>query len=154
MNLVTSKYLDPLHKTNNPAMSDSHVQSVVSSQSEDVWRCVLIYKLTEEENGGNHHVYIDLIDQNGARLAANPDLWIRYGWDGMKLDETPPFSPCEKQVGEPVANVEIASIGQVTWVEVVGYGLLSDRVVGMSSAPTGHGSWYVVFPLGFLLGRR
>ena len=144
MNLNPAKYLLRMYRHDNPVVADDRV---VPAAGDDAWRCVLIHELTEEESQGSHNIYVDCLFSDGGRVAANPTYSLSFGWDGMREDETPPLVPFEKPVGEPVANVNLASPSQVTWVEVVDVAgqVGSDRVVGLSSGPHGHRSWYVVF---------
>lgn len=148
MNLDTAKYLEPLRRIDNPRVQSSQVAPFSGGLG---WRCVLLRELTPQENdsnaageGGGHAVYVDCIDFAGKRYlpAANK---IRYGWEGMTVAEMPPLSPFEKDAPEPGGNVPIF-MGQNLWVEIWDVaGHASDRVGGLSSAPTGHKSFYVVF---------
>lgn len=141
MNLDTEKYLAPLRKENNAPVTGSQVESAPAGDK--VCRAVLIHPFTDEENAdGDHHVFIDLLDENGERFPAGGGWFVRHGWDNMRPDEMPDPAPFEKQPPEPVANVPIHG-GASVWISILSYGD-SDRVKGLASR-NGHSSWYIVF---------
>jgi len=101
------------------------------------WQAVRVHHLTPEENGGNHHIFLDLFDPLTA-TEANPlggrvfGARVRVMWDGGEQVVT-----VEKPLNEPGANFPMWK-WQVCSVEVLGMpgeALPSDRVIGMH---TGH----------------
>jgi hypothetical protein len=111
------------------------------------WRAVRVHHLEPEENGGRHHVFIDLLDEAGERVF---DAQARVTCDGQAHLVT-----VEKPLGEPGANLATWG-GQVCLAEALGLTgahLPSDRVVGMHAdhpdEPPGntrfHHSFLVVF---------
>lgn len=98
------------------------------------WQAVRVHHLTPQENGGNHHIYLDVFDGaagsaygarvNGARL--------RVTWDGGEQVVT-----VDKPANEPGTNFPMWK-WQVCAVEclgLAGQGLPSDRVTNLH---TGH----------------
>jgi hypothetical protein len=99
------------------------------------WQAVRVHHLTPQENGGNHHIYMDARDPasgggadgvrvNGARL--------RITWDGGEQIVT-----VDKPANEPGANFPMWKwqVCAVTCLGLSGQELPSDRVTGLH---TGH----------------
>ena len=120
------------------------------------WRLIGIHHLTPDENRARHSVYVDVVDEAGARLN-DPGLRLRWGWEGQRPDEAAPPRPFDKPPSEPATNIDIYP-QQQTWVEIEGDGLPSDRVANLHSKhpdetgpngelwnSIGHHSYYVVF---------
>ena len=128
----------------------AHVLKIDASLGQQVWRCVLIHHLTGIENGGNHHVYVDLIDSDGKPLV-NPPQMLGWTWVGKRGDEPANDVRFDKAPPEPGANIPLGK-GQVASVWIRGG--LSDVVAGLRTDPsvddepgnsTFHHSTYVVF---------
>lgn len=67
-----------------------------------------LFHLTGGENWGNHHLYIDLIDENGERIYTHdPPLYLYYGWEGMTREQERTTDPIriDKPKFEPGANI-------------------------------------------------
>ncbi|MFN2202508.1 MAG: peptidoglycan DD-metalloendopeptidase family protein [Caldilineaceae bacterium] len=120
------------------------------------WRVAGIHHLEPAENRGGHSVYVDAVDENGQRIE-DPNLRIRWGWEGQRADEASPPQKLDKRAPEPAGNV-VLFLPQHTWVEIEGLGLSSDRVANLHTnhadepAPggelwnsRGHHSFYVLF---------
>jgi hypothetical protein len=120
------------------------------------WRVAGIYHLAPAENRGGHSVYVDAVDENGERIS-DPNLRIRWGWEGQGADEASPPQNLDKRAPEPAGNV-VLFLPQHTWVEIEGLGLKSDRAANLHTnhadepAPSGelwnsrgHHSFYVLF---------
>lgn len=94
------------------------------------WQAARVHHLTPQENGGNHHLYLDVEDTaaggrvNGARL--------RIAWDGGEQIVT-----VDKPVSEPGANFPMWKwqVCAVACLGLSGQELPSDRVTGLH---TGH----------------
>ncbi len=86
-----------------------------------------LFHLPGTENGNNHHLYIDLIDQEGNRIY-DPSLFLQWGWEGISQDQADDLNPVQvdKPDTEPGANIGL------TWGQVVfGFGvnsLPSDKI--------------------------
>lgn len=86
MNLDTSKYLNALKRVDNPPVTGAHVDTGEAGLYIYTWRCVLLYELTDAENGGGHHVYIDLLTRDGIRIGTSLLLKRRcFGITGNKF---------------------------------------------------------------------
>lgn len=127
----TRPVLRTLEKPNNPPAQ----WDIVRSTAIDVWRCVHVHRLPDDDNQGNHCVYVDVIDKNGQRIA-KPGVVVKWGWGGEH--QTAVF---EKPAWEPGANFTM-SAGMDAWCSV-GSG---DIVRGLRGEH-GHTSYYVVFQL-------
>ena len=93
------------------------------------WMAVKIHHLTPEENGGRHHIFIDILDEEGNRIYG---AQARVTWPGGSQ-----VVAVDKPPGEPGTNFPMWA-GQVCAVEVVWPSdgpLPSDRVIGLH---TGH----------------
>lgn len=100
------------------------------------WQAVRVHHLTPEENGGNHHIYLDV--QDPALISAQNPLGrvyqarLRVTWDGGEQMVT-----IDKPLNEPGANFPMWK-WQVCAVQALGLAgqeLPSDRVTGIH---TGH----------------
>ncbi len=101
------------------------------------WQVVRVHHLTPEENGGNHHIYMDILDP-AIGDGSNPNGGRVYGararvtWDGGEQIVT-----VDKPANEPGTNFPMWK-WQVCAAEALGLPgleLPSDRVTGMH---TGH----------------
>jgi uncharacterized protein (DUF2141 family) len=99
----------------------SIVEAEVPS-GEPYWRAVRVHHLTPAENGGNHHIYFDVLDETGQRING---ARLRITWDGGE-----DYVTVDKPANEPGTNFPMWR-GQVCRVEAEG--LPSDQVVGLKS---------------------
>jgi hypothetical protein len=88
------------------------------------WRATLVHHLTPDENHGNHHIFLDALDEHGARVSGARG---RVNWEGGEQIIT-----VDKPAGEPGTNFPMWK-WQVCTVEMLD--LPSDRIVGLH---TGH----------------
>ncbi len=99
------------------------------------WQAVRVHHLTPQENGGNHHIYLDVLDPalGGAPYGGRVEAArLRVTWDGGEQIVT-----VDKPANEPGTNLPMWK-WQVCAVEclgLTGQELPSDRVTGMH---TGH----------------
>jgi len=120
------------------------------------WRVVGIHHLTPDENRGRRAVYVDVIDEAGQRVH-DPNLRLRWGWEGQRADEHADPKAFDKPDHEPATNVDLHR-GQQLWVQIEGDSLPSERVLnchtdhadepgpgGETWNSVGHHSFYVVF---------
>lgn len=142
MNLDTRRYLSQLFRPNNPTADNWSIRSASPASGDTVWRCVFVRRLSDDENQGNHNVYIDLIDRNGLRIDVANGVTLRYKWTGMRDDESPPPLIVEKPSPEPGMNFPIFR-GMDASCQLSG---VSDEVYGLN-AENGHTSYYVVFQI-------
>ena len=132
MNLDARRYLRQLEKANNPLFDGWSITPVTSI---DKWRCVHVHRLAVEESQGNHNVYIDVINEDGQRIA-HPSVTVSFGWTGSTTQTT----VFEKPEWEPGANFMLTA-GEDVWCAIIGN---SDIVNGLLGE-AGHTSYYVVF---------
>lgn len=88
------------------------------------WRAIRVHHLTRDENHGNHHIYLDALDEAGSRSFG---AQARVTWPGGEQTLT-----VEKPLGEPGTNFPMWK-WQICAVEMLG--LPSDRVENLH---TGH----------------
>ena len=86
------------------------------------WRVARVHHLTPAENGGNHHIYFDVLDETGQRING---ARLRITWDGGE-----DYVTVDKPANEPGTNFPMWR-GQVCRVEAEG--LPSDQVLGLKS---------------------
>jgi hypothetical protein len=59
------------HPGYNDAAGDPYLVAILPANrlpNQPYWRCIGVHHLTGEENGGNHHVYLDVLDARGTRI--------------------------------------------------------------------------------------
>lgn len=140
----------------NTARYGIQLQPAMVAPAQRYWRVIGIHHLTPEENQGRHAVYVDVVDEAGNRVH-NPNLRLRWGWEGQRPDEQTVPKPLDKPDSEPAANLDLYK-GQHLWVQIEGDGLPSDRVCnchtnhadepgphGETWNSIGHHSFYVLF---------
>lgn len=108
------------------------------------WRVVGVHHLTGAENRGNHHVYCDILDEDGVRIN-NSKLVLTQG------NAAPVFAVVDKPANEAGTNFPMWSSTRAT--VAVKDSLPSEAVSGLRSDHAdeeigntwGHHSFYVVF---------
>ncbi|MGE5603795.1 MAG: hypothetical protein ACM30E_12150 [Nitrososphaerales archaeon] len=125
----------PREVTNDATGYGVQTQPANLAPGTSYWQAVRIHHLTPQENGGNHHIYLDVNDgaagsgQYGNRLNG---ARLRVTWDGGEQIVT-----VDKPANEPGTNFPMWK-WQVCAVECLGLPgqeLPSDRVTGLH---TGH----------------
>ena len=117
-----------------------------------VWRATDIQHVTVGRNGGNHHIYLDVYDEQGGEMRGNANVRVVWGWEGQRPDEPAPAKALDKPRGEHMTNIPLDA-GQTAWIAVEGYGVPSDVVRGLSTnhpdegddVRRGHHSFIVTF---------
>lgn len=133
----------------------------ISEQSEQwCWRIIATYILSGDENKGNHHLYFDLLNEDGSRYKSNSPIPIPFSWRGMSQKELDnlPITLAEKPENEAYGNVHISSYDMLlefpARTKNMIDGLPSDYVSGVNikmpdswenGNTMGHYSTYVVF---------
>ena len=137
----------------NPGENDAEAYGVhIKRIPNAAMRCIGVHHLTPQENRGNHHIFLDVLDQDGQRLKGTI---IHYTWQGHK-DPHPLHVICDKPDHEPAANIPLYP-GQIAtlWVDTGQLLGASDQVTGIHTnhPDEGHGntryhhSFYIVFQL-------
>lgn len=123
------------------------------SEGDQYIAIVGLFHMSGAENGNNHHLFIDLIDQDGNRIYDHtPPLLLYYGWEGMSTEEANSIRPVriDKPPNEPGANISII------WPQIIsGFhinNIATDRFRGIhirydndgSGNNRGHHSHYIV----------
>jgi len=140
----------------NPGQNDATTYDVKLHRfidtSQPYYRCIGIHHLSPDENAGNHHVFLDVLDEQGQRMR---QAQIEWTWDGRKLTQPAPPVTINKADTEPGTNIAI------NWAQNISVSILhqhSDLVLNLhtrhpdESSPDaengntrGHHSFYVVF---------
>ncbi|MEM7129825.1 MAG: N-acetylmuramidase domain-containing protein [Chloroflexota bacterium] len=158
-----ARFLDHARQNNGAAnhASEYGVKIAGTDVSPDApsWRVIGVHHLLPEENRGDHHVYFDVLDEQGNRVKNN-NLAVHWTWQGRQANQVAKPAKLEKPDSEPVTNVPI-SPGAVLEVWLEGDGIPSDRVSGLRADhddepgpgnnkwnTKGHHSFYVVFQRG------
>jgi hypothetical protein len=143
------------------------------AEGETYWQVIGVHHLLPLENFGNHHVYLEALDENGNRIK-NPPVLVGWTWEGRRPDEAANPIPLDKPDFEAAGNLTM-HFSQVVSVWIQGTGQeKSDRVENLHTAhadeplpdgrllnSVGHHSFYVVFqrtrkggtPKGMIKGR-
>lgn len=113
------------------------------------FRCIGVHHLTPEENAGNHHIYLDVLDEQGQRI---PQAQIEWTWTGRRLEEPAPPATIDKPDTEPGTNIPI---NWAQTISVMVMGQPGDSVHNLHTRhpdegenggnTRGHHSFYVVF---------
>lgn len=146
------------HPTNQ-FMNKGSAMSVIGAAVIPAWHCIYTWQMTNEEMrqfgvDGQSLCYVVMLDEDGYPLRAS-DLalyYIRYAWEGIKLDEIPNPSPFEKALPEPPGNIALFH-GAKYWLEIGDKSnlVMSDRVLNITatnpqdSDPNSHHVSVVVF---------
>ena len=144
---ATGGWWGPEPPGNDAAAYGAEIEEAAVGEGQPYWRAVRVHHLTPEENGGRHHIFLDVLDEAGERLFGAE---LRVTWDGQEE-----VVIAEERLNEPGANFPTFG-GQRCAVEVLGLPdqtLPSDRVVNLHSdhfdEPPGntrfHHSFSVVF---------
>jgi hypothetical protein len=94
------------------------------------WQAVRVHHLTPEENGGNHHIYLDVLDPSGPTGQRVFGAQVKVAWDDSEQVVT-----IDKPLNEPGGNFPMWK-WQVCAVQALGLPdeqLPSDRVTGLQS---------------------
>jgi hypothetical protein len=155
-----TKPVPPADRDPGPPFHDAEaygvkVEPVKVAPGQWYWRVVKVHHLSPEENHGNHHIYLDVLDPAlpdaasvlGGRVFG---ARLKVTWDGGESIVT-----VEKPLGEPGGNFPMwkAQDCAVAALGLEGHELPSDRVTGLQirhpdEAPGntwGHHSFSVIF---------
>lgn len=113
---------------------------IEKSAEDNAYRCIGVHLLSRDENGGNHHIYIDVLDENGSRVNGAKIGFLPNPRNEVAILDKPPH--------EPGTNIPMWAATYTVWVD----GQPSDKVSGFrysfinnASGTYGHHSFYVVF---------
>lgn len=124
------------------------------------WKALGVYHLLPQENLGNHHVYLEVLDEAGHRIQS-PVVWAGWTWAGRRPEEPAPPIPLDKPLNEAAGNLAMFKGQNVSiWIRGLAPNAnnVSDRVEnlhilhpderspeGVLGNSIGHHSFYVVF---------
>lgn len=141
--------LDKVHNHepiyNNAALYGVNVTGVDTEGEAYYWRVICVHHLSGDENRGNHHVFIDVLDADGQRVNGAV-IW------GLPEGQVPIYATVDKPDYEPGTNFPL---WQSLLTVAVADTHLSEYVAGLSHAHAdedtgntwGHHSFYIVFQL-------
>ena len=139
---------------NNATAYGVRVQTAAPGADGLVWRVESVEHVPDGENGGNHNVYVNVLDETGRDLRGANGPRVLWGWEGQRADEYVPPLVLDKPTGEWGTNFPLYR-GQHAWLSVIGRGVPSDKVENLhtgfvSEGPNtadGHHSYRVTFRL-------
>jgi hypothetical protein len=127
---------------------------------EKYWKVIGVHHLLPLENWSNHHVYLEVLDENGNR-ARNPVGWVGWTWENRQPHEPARPVVIDKPDNEPGGNIAVDKNQLVSvWMQgrAPDANDKSDKVVGIRITHPdeplpdgalhntwGHHSFYVVF---------
>lgn len=126
------------------------------SSTTNPYAVALIAHLPGELNRGNHHVFVDVLGEDGQPMQNPPLLKIGYTWEGRRDEEHADPVALDKGPNDPAAgNVVIyKGMNMVLWLQNTPL-IVSDIVSGLQTETpdadpaTGnsryHNSYYIVF---------
>ncbi len=116
------------------------------------WRIIGVHHLTGAENNGNHHLYLEALDENGIRVGKS---FVGWTWEGRQLGQRADPAVLDKPRNEPYGNIGIFNATLSAWMlgSDINARDRSDMVVGVHYKHAdeemgntwGHHSFYVVF---------
>lgn len=118
--------------------------SILKHADPAAFRVIGIHHLSGSENRGNHHIYVDVLDENGARINGSL-IKVQVG------NNPPTYATVDKPASEPGTNAPMWASTQYS-VSVANHP--SDTVIGLHTGHSdepgggntwGHHSFYVVF---------
>ncbi len=116
------------------------VRHATVTPGEPYWRVVWVHHLTPEENRGRHHIYVEVLDEEGHRV---PGAEVRIVSDeGTKVLRVSP-DPKKPGIAYPMNRWQMCDVDLL--------GLPSDQVVGLTSAHPDEGPGNTQFHHSFLI---
>ncbi len=106
----------------------------------DYWRVLRVHHLTPAENGGRHHLFLDVLDAVGARIMGAK---VHVDWDGGGRDLVIDKPATEPGANEPMWKWEVCSV----YVP----GAPSDRVENLHTAHPDEAAGNTLFHHSFLV---
>ena len=153
-------------RENNDPINDAAEQYGVRiveadvAEGETYWKVIGIHHLLPRENFGNHHVYLEALDQEGRRFSA-PFVWAGWTWQNRNPQERADPVILDKPTSEPAGNITMHFGQNVSaWIKGLNRDSQdkSDQVENLHSTHPdeplpdgsilnglGHHSFYVVF---------
>lgn len=150
MNLFDT-YREAIHRGNPVKDNCPWVRTMYDDYD---YEACFVHWLTPQENGGKHHVYVDVLDAEGFPRRDIRDLMLGWSWQFRRPDEDAPPQRLDKREPEPAGNLPIWT-GQrlVVWLQNSSGAQVSQSVgnlhTDMEDSRPGnsrfHHSYYVVF---------
>jgi len=124
-----------------PALGVTIADASVGS-GEQYWRLVEVRFADEQESGGKHHIYVDVIDENGVRLVGQP-VTVMWGdgsdTQGLEDKPAPDYGYNYQMYAAGYAyNVKVEGLPSDE-LHGAGMGDVNDRFKGI------HTSYYLIF---------
>jgi hypothetical protein len=90
-----------------------------------------------DENRGNHHIYLEALDESGQRVQG-PCGWAGWSWEGRRADEPANPVPLDKPDSEPAGNIAMFK-GQIVSIWMNGLaGDATDKSDRLENIHTNH----------------
>ena len=109
------------------------VEDANVAPGQEYWRIIEASWWDEKESGGKHHIYVEVLDENGNRVIDQP---IKVYWgDGEYIGKT-----LDKPFPEYAFNYQMYAAGNAYNVEILG-GLPSDKLLGAGMGDIERRAW-------------
>lgn len=147
--LYNQKFIDTIKNTGQPYLDTLNygiALTAVAGPSQPHWRIIGIHHLTGPENHGQHHLFVDVLNEQGERIN-NSQVTIR------RNGQTPATLTLDKPANEPGTNTHM-HFNDTLSISVNWAGLPSDTAAGFHTrhedddppgTTRGHHSYYIVF---------
>lgn len=138
-------FVGPYPVINDAAAYGVRIEPAAVSAGELYWQAVRVHHLTPDENGGRHHLFMDMLEPQAGSEPVGTRLFgarLRVTWGDQEE-----IVVVEKPLGEPGANLPLWK-WQVCAVQALGLPgqeLPSDRVLGIHSAHPDEGPGNTLF---------
>ncbi len=110
------------------------VDEAPASPGQPYWRLIEARWADEQESQGRHHIYVEVLDENGSRVANHP---VRVSWaEGNTIGQTE-----NKPAPEYPFNFQMFAAGNSYSVSIEG--LPSDKIVGVGLGDLDKPTWTV-----------
>lgn len=117
----------------NPGQNDATKYGVKMHRFIDTalphFRCIGVHHLTPGENAGKHHVFLDVLNEQGQRMH---QAQIEWTWQGRRLEEPAPPVTIDKPDTEPGTNIPI------NWAQTITLSILNQRSDAVTNLHTRH----------------
>lgn len=108
------------------------VEEAPVASGQQYWRLIEANWWDEKEAGGKHHIYVEVLDENGSRIVGHP---VKITWgDGEHIENTQ-----DKPFPEYAFNYQMYAAGNAYNVEILG--LPSDRLIGAGMGDLERRAW-------------
>jgi hypothetical protein len=131
------RYTGPREVINDAVAYGVAIEPVTPAPGAWYWQAVRVHHLTPDENGGNHHIYLDMLDAEVVDAASPQGQRVHGARAKVQWADGEQTITIDKPLSEPGANFPMWKwqVCSALGLGLPGQELPSDRVTGMH---TGH----------------